>query len=179
MSKIILVTGPPGAGKTHLAELLGNDLSLPVIAKDDIKESLFDSLGFSDRKHSIKIGRAAYKLQIQLAKQLIEKSISFILETAFFKQSSPELRCLLSDSKVIQVWCSADTETLIERAKTRPRHPGHACWDAVIEHELRTKIETGNYDVLDISCTLVTVDTNDFDSSRFAQEYKKVLASYA
>jgi predicted kinase len=179
MLQIIVVSGPPGAGKTHLAESLGRDLDLPVIAKDDIKESLFDSLGFSDRDYSIRIGRAAFNLQFQLAKQLIANNISFILETAFYHSSSARLALLLTDVRVIQVWCTADIETLIERARTRPRHPGHAGLDAAIEHELRTKIKAGNYDPLVIDGALVTVNTNDFNSPEFSQAYQSVLTSYS
>jgi hypothetical protein len=36
----VLVTGPPGSGKTTLAGPLAERLSLPLIAKDTIKEAL-------------------------------------------------------------------------------------------------------------------------------------------
>lgn len=45
----ILVTGIPAAGKSVMAEALAERLKLPVIAKDAVKELLFDSVGFSSR----------------------------------------------------------------------------------------------------------------------------------
>jgi len=48
----ILVTGIPAAGKSVMAEALAERLKLPVIAKDAMKELLFDSVGFSSRGES-------------------------------------------------------------------------------------------------------------------------------
>ena len=46
MKRILLVvTGPPCAGKTTLAAQLGLELSLPVVHRDVLKEILFDTLG--------------------------------------------------------------------------------------------------------------------------------------
>ena len=59
---LIIVTGPSATGKTSLAERLSEDLSIPLIAKDTIKEQLFNSLGWSDRAWSRKIGGASYDL---------------------------------------------------------------------------------------------------------------------
>ena len=59
---LIIVTGPSATGKTSLAERLSEDLSIPLIAKDTIKEQLFNSLGWSDRAWSRKLGGASYDL---------------------------------------------------------------------------------------------------------------------
>lgn len=59
-SVLIIVLGPPCAGKTTLARRIAQEFQLPLIAKDDIKESLFDSLGWRDREWSKKLGRATF-----------------------------------------------------------------------------------------------------------------------
>ena len=50
--RLLIVNGLPGSGKTTLSRELAPRLGLPLISKDDIKELLFDQLGWSDREHS-------------------------------------------------------------------------------------------------------------------------------
>jgi uridine kinase len=47
---IIGVAGPPASGKTTLARAISEELRLPLIAKDAIKERLYDALGPGDRE---------------------------------------------------------------------------------------------------------------------------------
>ena len=46
----ILVAGIPASGKSFFADYLANDLSIPLISKDQIKELLFDAVGFRSRE---------------------------------------------------------------------------------------------------------------------------------
>lgn len=178
MTKVIVVSGPPAAGKTKLATSLSRILKLPLLAKDDIKESLFDSLGYSDRARSIELGRAAFNIQLQLAKQLVSNEVDFILETAFWKGSASDLTTILANCNVLQVWVTADLDILLHRIKNRPRHPGHADWDGLFEEEFRTKVLSGNYDALDIGGTLIKVESNYFESSQYKDAFEQILAGY-
>ncbi len=46
--RIVIVSGAPGAGKTTLAPPLAAALGLPLFAKDTIKETLYDLLGYDE-----------------------------------------------------------------------------------------------------------------------------------
>jgi predicted kinase len=59
---LIVVSGLPASGKTTLAHLLAAELRLPLVGRDDIKERLFESLGWSDREWSKRLGIASWDL---------------------------------------------------------------------------------------------------------------------
>jgi AAA domain len=80
---LIIFTGPSATGKTSLAERLFGDLAIPLIAKDAIKEQLFNSLGWSDRAWSRKIGGASYDLIWLLAERILAANAPAIIEGNF------------------------------------------------------------------------------------------------
>jgi dephospho-CoA kinase len=51
--QVVVVSGAPGAGKSTLAVPLARALGFPLVSKDVIKESLFDSLGQVDARVSL------------------------------------------------------------------------------------------------------------------------------
>jgi predicted kinase len=179
MGTVLVITGPPGAGKSTLAEKLRSELAIPLISKDVLKESLFDNLGYSDRARSIDIGRAAFELQYIVASELVRFGLDFILETAFHKSSSTKIRELLRKSDVVQLWVSADADVLVERVKTRTRHPGHGVWNDTIEQEIRDKVGSGIYDPLDIGGEVLHLNSSCFDSSEYQESIQDVMARFA
>jgi predicted kinase len=129
---LVIVSGPPGAGKTTVAQRVGPALKLPVIAKDDIKESLFESLGWSDREWSRKVGAATWFLLFLVLRRLMEAGTSVLIESNFDRRLHAEQLREMSETfgfDVIEVHCTADVETLAQRYRERQmsgeRHPGH------------------------------------------------------
>lgn len=60
MSKLIIVAGMPGVGKTTLAKELSQKLNIPCLHKDSIKEKLYDSFGGNSLEDSKNIGGWVY-----------------------------------------------------------------------------------------------------------------------
>lgn len=171
MSTVILVTGPPASGKTTLARTVARRLALPVLAKDTIKESLYDALP-DDRRSSKHLGHASYQVLLALAGELIHSNVSFVLENAFRTADEEALRRLLAGTDVLHVHCHADWDTLGTRLHQRmvagERHASHQHADIPATIALDAYTPRLGHDAL-------VVPTDDFESERYRAAVTGVL----
>lgn len=182
---LVIVTGPPGAGKSTLTEHLARELGLPLISKDGIKEILFDTLGWHDREWSKKLGRASFELLFHFLESHLESQSSLIAETAFIPKFHTARLLELKERygfRPIQVYCTADDAVLFERFQARvasgERHPGHVDHLATYERFVET-LREGKYDVLEIGGSLLQVDTTDWtkvDLKALVEDIRSILS---
>ena len=131
MSCAILVCGIPASGKTHMARRLSELLSVPVFSKDDIKERLFDTVGFRSREEKNALGVGAAEIMYYAAGQVLSAGGSVILESNFETASIPGLRELSKrfGCRTVTVEMAGDMGVIYRRFISRDvspeRHRGH------------------------------------------------------
>ncbi|HET6875391.1 MAG TPA: zeta toxin family protein [Acidimicrobiales bacterium] len=141
MANVIVIYGPPGSGKSTLAKALAQDLALPCFDRDEFKDLLFDTLGYSDRSWSRQVGAASWALLRLTVNKLADTGQSFIVETNFRPGDAPveELRALHASGavRVVSIQVVAAREVLWERFDGRHqgggRHPGHVGFETADE----------------------------------------------
>lgn len=157
LPRLIVVTGPPGAGKTSIAATLKARLGLPLIAKDALKEALGDGMQFDGaRDASQRLGMGTFHVQFAVLHELLEAGVSVIAEGNFrlgewFEQLPP--------ARITQLYVTARPEVLRERllARDSHRHPVH--YDAEAADEIARRAAAGEWLPLPIGGTLVEIDT--------------------
>jgi predicted kinase len=157
MPLVVVVTGPPAAGKTTIARGIAERLRLPLIAKDTIKEALFDGLGASDVEWSQRLGAATYLVLDALVGESVRMGASLVLE-ANFARGEAEAQLAALPARFVQVHCSAPLDLLLERYGERRRHPGHV--DAERIEALRDAVESGRHDPLELPGETIRLDTS-------------------
>jgi predicted kinase len=124
----VVVSGPPGSGKTTVAGPLARALGLPLLAKDTVKEALMDSLGVDGLERSRELGRAAFAVLFAVAGCHLDAGAGLVLDANFARSvSEPSLEPLVARSRAAVVHCGAPREVLVARYRARApeRHPGH------------------------------------------------------
>jgi len=129
---LLIVTGAPATGKSRLVGDLAARLEARSIAKDEIKETLFDVLGAGDASWSRALSDASFALQFQFAPRLLTAGGLLLLEGNFRPgEHEPALLRVLEQTgaTVAQVLCVASAATRSARLATRAadpsRHVGH------------------------------------------------------
>lgn len=172
---LVVVTGPPAAGKTAIAEALRAALGLPLLAKDAFKESLGESLGISEPSASRRLGAAVFDLISILLRELLSAGVSVVAE-GNFAVGSPAFDGL-PPARVVQVHVSAEPDTLRARLLARGdgRHPVH--YDHVAATEIAARIARDDWDPLPLTGALVRVDTTTWpDLDSIVREVETLLA---
>jgi predicted kinase len=169
---LIIIQGAPGTGKSTLAHRLQKDLGIGLVAKDELKEYVFDTVGSSGREWSKRLGQLVIPFCYQLTKTVLEDGTSVILESAFYTQyAQAEMSDMLQgvSCRAVELYCHVDERVRQERFKDRTnsgeRHPGHA--DSA---ETAMLLPTSNYGPLDV-CERIDVDTSEFGNA----EYDRLL----
>ena len=153
---LVVVTGPPAAGKTTIARGIAERLRLPLIAKDTIKEALFDGLGTGDLAWSQRLGDVTFLTMMALVEDSLTAGASLVVEANFVRGS--ESRLAAQPARFVQIHCSAPLEVLLERYGRRVRHPGHV--DSLRIDALRHAVESGRHDPLDLPGQTIRLDTS-------------------
>jgi predicted kinase len=156
---LVVVTGMPAAGKTTVARALSQELGLPLVTKDDIKEQLYEALGVGDVEWSQRLGKASYALIFAFCGELLAAGQSVIAEANFFAGLDEARFAELPGHRLVQIHCTAPLDILLARYQGRTdRHPGHLDSDRAAE--LRQRFEEGTHAPLALGGDLVELDTS-------------------
>jgi len=169
-SHLIILSGLPGSGKTTLLNRIRDQIELPIFEKDAIKESLYETLGWSDREWSKRLGTATHSLIDYIIEQQLRAGASFLMEGNFKPEFDDEkFRAWQQtyDCTITQIICKTDKATLeqrfIARANGDTRHPGHA--DATALDEWRTYLaHASEIQPLNVESHIEIIDTTNTDT---------------
>lgn len=131
MKKLLLITGDLATGKSTFANILSKRYGASVFCKDSIKETLGDTIGFSNREENLKLSAATMGLMHFIFSEFAKLSKPLILEANFH---TPELEKLHDTAhknsyEVLTIALHGTASILHERYMKRinseGRHPVH------------------------------------------------------
>ena len=157
-SRLVLVSGAPGAGKTTLARRLAGDLGFALLTKDTIKEALGEVLPAGSLDRSRQLGRAAVGALYALAGEQLELGVPVVVESAFHQDLAGSVAPMVERARAVLVHCTAPERVLarrlLERSASGARHSVHA-------DDQRESIPWDRYRAMELDVPTLFVDTAD------------------
>lgn len=177
---LIIIAGMPASGKSTYAKKLSRAIGYPIIEKDNIKEELFDTLGFTcyaeKRQHDV----AATAVLLRVADDMLSCGQSLIMVNNFRDDAKDTLEKLINkyDCRCVIVFFGGNSDVFykryVERDNAHARHLGHVLQDhfpprpgdsldyEMTREEFRQKFEMLGMDKLQVQGGVrIVVDATD------------------
>lgn len=154
---LIVVSGPPGSGKTTLAHALAGAIGCPAICRDEIKEGMVHaSPGFTPCEGDV-LTQRAFTTFFKVLELLLRAGATVVAEAAFQDPNwRPRLEQLADLAEVRIVECVVDDQIARSRQATRDQdsrirqathvagwHPAHFAWISLPLPKLRVHTTDG------------------------------------
>ena len=166
-----------------------------MLSKDEIKEKLFDRIGFQSRQEKVQLGLAAMEILYYAAERCLAAGESVILENNLEDLSRPGLQALQERTgcRMITILFDGETravyERFVKRDQSPTRHRGHVVNDRYPEVGAPAEVKTLSFDAFEQSIeqrgyrrfsigTLIPVDCTDparIDVERLAQQIREQM----
>ena len=132
---LVIIAGMPATGKSTITKKIAGKLGLPILEKDDLKEELFDTVGYKDLAEKRMLDRAATAVLLRATKSVLRSGQSLIIVNNFESNMRDTVQKLIDSSGCasVMVFLDGDPEVLyaryVERDKKHSRHQGHTFID--------------------------------------------------
>ena len=167
MPTLVVVSGPPGSGKTTLAHAIARALPCPAICRDEIKEGMAHAEGHAFQGgHGDPLTQRTLPLFFEVVRVLVAAGVTVVAEAAFQDARwRPELEPLSELAQLRIIRCIVDPAVSFERAARRAAEShgrvkahgdstlgkGIADWEQVF----------GSFEHISIPASSLDVDTAD------------------
>lgn len=138
---LIILAGMPATGKSTLAAAMSRAFGYPILEKDNIKEGLFDTIGFENYPQKRRLDHAANEVLLRVLAAMLKSGTSAIVDNNFDTASAEKLCALIETyaPNCVTVFLDGDPQVLYERYVHRDnlhlRHRGHALQEHYPPHE--------------------------------------------
>jgi len=172
---LVVVSGPPGSGKTTLAHALAREIGCPAICRDEIKEGMVHAEGGAFQGgHGDPLTQRTLPLFFEVLRLLVDARVTVVAEAAFQDGLwSPGLEPLADRADLRIVRCIVDAGISFRRASARPatreRHT-KAHGDSTIGKQLADWEDAfRSFEHISIAAPAIDVDTSDGYTPSLAQ----------
>lgn len=145
----ILIAGAPASGKSTFASYLSSKTGIACVSKDDIKEKLFDHIGFRSRQEKVSLDICATEIMYLFAGNVLKSGHHVILDNNFENSSKPSLFKLIEayGADAVTIRFQGDMSVIYQRFISRDmspdRHRGHVVNTSYPETEKTEYIPMG------------------------------------
>jgi len=163
---LIVVSGPPGSGKTTLAHAIARAVPCPVICRDEIKEGLFHAEGGDKAVWGGPISQRTFETFFGVIRLLLRAGVTVVAEAAFQDRLwRPDLEALADLADIRIIHCAVDpalareriARRLADEKASRAAHPDRELLAALVSGKLSLE----SFEPISLFAPSLRVNTTD------------------